>query len=94
MSTAGIRWVRANISWSGGEPDVKGQLNQGWLAEIDYAVTKATAAGMQVLMPIADGVPYWVSADPARYQDTSGRHWNSTGDPGASLTTPTSRGRW
>jgi hypothetical protein len=76
MADAGIRWVRANISWSGGEPTAKGQLNQGWLAEIDYAVTKATAAGMQVLMPIADGVPYWASADPARYQDASGPRWN------------------
>jgi len=81
MSTAGIRWVRANISWSGGEPDAKGQLNQGWLAEVDYAVTKAQAAGMQVLMPIADGVPYWASADPARYQNATGRYWNKYWKP-------------
>jgi polysaccharide biosynthesis protein PslG len=76
MAAAGIRWVRANVSWSGGEPVTKGALNQGYLQQIDYAVTKAKAAGMEVLMPIADGVPYWASADPAKYTDGSGQHWN------------------
>lgn len=76
MAAAGVRWVRANNSWSGGEPDAKGVLNQGWLVQIDYAVTKAQAAGIKVLMPIADGVPYWASADPAKYTDASGNHWN------------------
>jgi len=76
MAGARVRWVRANVSWSGGEPDTKGVLNQGYLAQIDYAVNQARAAGIQVLMPIADGVPYWASADPARYTDGSGRHWN------------------
>ena len=76
MTAAGIRWVRANVGWSAVERDGKGVLNEGWLAELDYAVTKARAAGMEVLMPISDGVPYWASADPARYSDASGRHWN------------------
>ena len=76
MAAAGVKWVRANQSWSGGEPDAKGTLNTGWLAQIDYAVNKAQSAGIQVLMPIADGVPYWASADPAKYADGSGKHWN------------------
>lgn len=76
MANAGVKWVRANQSWSGGEPDAKGVLNGGWLAQIDYAVNKATSAGIQVLMPISDGVPYWASADPAKYTDGSGKHWN------------------
>jgi len=81
MRDAGVGWVRVNVSWSGGEPDVKGTLNQGWLADIDYAVGRARAMGIQVLMPIADGVPYWASADPARYSDGTGNHWNKLWKP-------------
>jgi hypothetical protein len=76
MAAAGIGWVRANVAWSGAEPDAKGVLNQAWLLQVDYAVTRARAAGIQVLMPIADGVPYWASADPTKYRDGSGNHWN------------------
>lgn len=76
MLGAGIRWVRANVSWSGGEPDAKGVLNEGYLKQIDYAVSRAREAGMQVLMPIADGVPYWASADPGKYANVSGRYWD------------------
>ncbi len=81
MRDAGVTWVRVNVSWSGGEPNTKGTLNQGWLADIDYAVTQARAAGIQVLMPIADGVPYWASADPAKYTDSTGNHWNKLWKP-------------
>jgi hypothetical protein len=76
LADAGVRWVRTNVSWSGGEPTAKGSFNSGWLADIDYAVQAARAAGIEVLMPIADGVPYWASADPTKYQDGSGGHWN------------------
>jgi hypothetical protein len=82
LADAGVRWVRANVSWSGGEPDAKGVVNQGYLADVDYAVSRARAAGIQVLMPIADGVPYWASADPGRHQDGSGRYWNKYWRPG------------
>jgi endo-1,4-beta-mannosidase len=76
MGDAGVQWARLNVSWSGVEPTAKGQLNTGWLADIDYAVKAARRAGIQVLMPFADGVPYWASADPAKYRDASGYHWN------------------
>ncbi len=76
MSDVGVEWVRANISWSGGEPLKQGALNEGWLREVDYAVRAARASGIQVLMPIADGVPYWASADPAKHIDSAGKHWN------------------
>lgn len=76
MRQAGVRWVRANVSWSGGEP-TRGRINEGWLAEVDYAVAAARRAGIEVLMPIADGVPYWASADPAKHVDGGGApHWN------------------
>jgi hypothetical protein len=76
MATAGVRWVRANVAWSGAEPDTKGVLNEGYLLQIDYAVNRARAAGIEVLMPFSDGVPYWASADPAKFRDAAGGHWN------------------
>ena len=76
MAAAGIKWVRAGVSWAAGEEHGKGVSNQGYLSQMDYAVAQARAAGMEVLMPIADGVPYWASADPAKYADASGQHWN------------------
>ncbi len=80
MSDAGVKWARVNVSWSGVEP-AKGQLNTGWLSEIDYAVDALRTAGIQVLMPFADGVPYWASGDPAKYRDAWGEHWNKYWKP-------------
>src|SRR4051794_19296107 len=72
----GAHYVRANVNWAGLEPDRKGTLSSGALAMYDYAVDKATAAGLEIIMPVSDGVPYWASGDPAKYTDTSGvRHW-------------------
>ena len=76
MRDAGVKWARLNVSWSGVEPEAKRRLNTGWLAHIDYAVKAVRGAGIKVLMPFADGVPYWASADPAKYRDDSGDHWN------------------
>jgi aryl-phospho-beta-D-glucosidase BglC (GH1 family) len=76
MKTAGVNWVRANLNWSDLEPTTKGVLSTYWLGEIDYAIDKARAAGINVLAPIADGVPYWASADPTKHTDTSGKHWD------------------
>ncbi len=81
MSAAGVKWVRMNIGWNAVEPSGKGALNTGWLADIDAAVAKARAAGIEVLMPFSDGVPYWASADPNKYTDASGQHWNKTWKP-------------
>src|SRR4051794_5036313 len=53
MRDAGVKWVRANMNWSSVEPNTKGSLDAWWLGEIDYAVAKAQAAGIQILMPIA-----------------------------------------
>ncbi|HET6695732.1 MAG TPA: cellulase family glycosylhydrolase [Gaiellaceae bacterium] len=72
LRRAGVRWIRANVNWAGLEPDRKGEINEWLLAEYDYAIDRAQEAGLQVLMPIADGVPYWASADPARYVDGGG----------------------
>lgn len=80
VRAAGIGWVRASINWGDLEPR-KGTLQRSRLAERDYAIRQARAAGLQVLMPIADGVPYWASADPAKYRDAAGEHWNSMWRP-------------
>jgi polysaccharide biosynthesis protein PslG len=75
LRSAGVRWIRANVNWAGLEPDAKGDVNEWLLAEYDYAVDRAHAAGIRVLMPIADGVPYWASADPAKHVNGEGRQW-------------------
>jgi polysaccharide biosynthesis protein PslG len=82
LRAAGVRWIRANVNWAGLEPDGKGLVNEWLLAEYDYAIDKAHAAGIQVLMPISDGVPYWASADPAKHVDGQGnRQWEVTYRP-------------
>src|SRR4051794_18418292 len=80
----GVRYVRTNVNWAGLEPDRKGTLSSGGLAMYDYAVEQATAAGLEIVMPVADGVPYWASADPAKYVDASG------GGPWGRASPPTS----
>ena len=82
LRAAGVRWIRANVNWAGLEPDAKGDVNEWLLGEYDYAIDRAHAAGIQVLMPIADGVPYWASADPEKHVDGQGnRRWEVTYRP-------------
>jgi hypothetical protein len=81
MRDAGVQWVRASMNWATLEPNAKGVLDPWWMPELDYAIQKARAAGLQVLMPISDGVPYWASGDPAKYTDGSGAHWNQAWKP-------------
>lgn len=77
LQAAGVDWIRANVNWAGLEPDRKGAISAGQLADYDYAVGRARAAGLQVLMPISDGVPYWASSDPEKHVDAEGeRRWN------------------
>ena len=77
LQAAGVGWVRANVNWAGLEPNRKGEINQDQLAAYDYAVDRARAAGLQILMPISDGVPYWASADPKKFVEADGtRRWN------------------
>ena len=82
LRAAGVRWIRASVNWAGLEPDRKGEVNGWLLAEYDYAIERAHEAGLQVLMPIADGVPYWASADPDKHVDSGGeRRWEVTYRP-------------
>ncbi len=76
LREAHVRWVRVNASWSMLEPNAKGTLDANGLAALDYAVDSARAAGLEVLMPISDGVPYWASADPAKTTVSGARQWN------------------
>jgi polysaccharide biosynthesis protein PslG len=77
MQQAGVKWARLNISWKSVEPNSKGSYSSGYLSSIDSIVDKAQAAGIQVVMPMADSVPYWASADPAKYVDLTGtKRWN------------------
>jgi hypothetical protein len=81
MRAAGIRWVRLNASWAAVEPNRKGALDANALADLDYAVQAASGAGLRVLMPIADGVPYWASADPHKSDAGGRRSWNRNWRP-------------
>ena len=60
----GVRTVRVNMSWIMGEPNVQGTMDAGGFATMDRIVDDLRGAGIEVLMPIADGTPYWASADP------------------------------
>ena len=73
---AGVRSVRANVNWKDFQPDGPTTFNSWWVTNVDYVVGQLKAKGIEVVMPVADGVPYWASADPGRYTDGSGAHWN------------------
>lgn len=77
LKHAGVRWVRTNVNWAEMEPKRKGVQDPSALAYFDYAVAAARGAGIQVLMPVSDGVPYWASGDPSKYSDASGDHWDA-----------------
>jgi hypothetical protein len=80
LKRLGARYVRVNVNWAGLEPDGKGQL--AGLDMFDHAVDQAHAAGLEIVMPVADGVPYWASGDPRKRIDGNGtRHWNPTYPP-------------
>jgi hypothetical protein len=81
MVGSGATWVRANVNWAAAEPNGPGLVDESWLTQTDYAIGKARSAGLNVLMPISDGVPYWASADPNKYTDSTGPHWNKTWRP-------------
>jgi hypothetical protein len=82
LEATGVGWIRANANWKALEPDRPGVVDARVLAAYDYAVDRARAAGIEVLMPIADGVPYWASGDPEKRIDDQGeRHWNETYPP-------------
>jgi hypothetical protein len=73
-------WIRADAAWNALEPTSKGVYNLSYLSDVDYAVSQARAAGIQVEMVI-HGTPYWASADPAKFKDASGYHYNSAYRP-------------
>jgi hypothetical protein len=75
IKAAGVTWVRASIDLSGAEYAGPGQLNTSYLNSIDYAISTARSAGLNVLLEL-DRTPYWTSADPHKYTDSSGMHWN------------------
>ena len=75
MAEARVRWARMNVSWSAIEPH-DGSYDPASLADLDYAIARVRGAGIDVVMPVADSVPYWASGDPQKFTDGSGRHWN------------------
>jgi hypothetical protein len=76
MQSAGVKSIRANVSWASLEPHAKGQFSSGYLAEMDRGIEPVLAAGIKVVMPLSDSVPYWASADPGKHESGSTRVWN------------------
>ena len=81
FKSSGLASVRASVSWKGTEPNSAGVLNTNWMSELDYAISHAEAAGLDVLVPLTAAVPYWASTDPAKYTDSTGQHWNPAYPP-------------
>jgi hypothetical protein len=80
LKRLGARYLRTNVNWAGLEPDGKGKL--AGLDMFDYAVDQAHAAGLEIVMPVSDGVPYWASGDPHKRVDAGGkRRWQLTYPP-------------
>jgi hypothetical protein len=76
IKAAGVTTVRASVDLSGAEYAGPGQLNMSYLNSIDYDIATARSAGLNVLLEF-DRTPYWASADPSKYTDSSGGlHWN------------------
>jgi len=74
----GVRSVRLNANWSSVERTGKASMDAWALETLDTAVTKARNAGLEVLMPISDGVPYWASGDPKKSGGTWEKTWRPT----------------
>ena len=72
-----MQWARLNGSWAAIEPNGDDSYDPAALADLDYAVAKVRAAGIGVVMPVADSVPFWASGDPAKVVDLLGRQWNT-----------------
>ena len=81
MRAAGVRWIRASVNWRWLEADQKGTIDTGLLAQYDYAIDRARQAGLQVLMPVQDGVPYWASSDPNKRIENGSRRWDQVRPP-------------
>jgi hypothetical protein len=76
LKAAGAKWLRVEASWANIEDAKKGQINSYSLNVYDTPIDKARAAGLNMILLI-DEVPYWASADPNKYTDSSGtRHWD------------------
>lgn len=75
MRRARLTWVRATVDLSGFESSAPGQIDWSYMRPLDRAVREARRAGLQVLIE-ADRTPYWASADPHKYTNSSGEHWD------------------
>lgn len=75
IKAAGMQWIRASVDLSGAEYQRPGRLNEPYIRQVDAGILAARAAKLNVLLQL-DRTPYWASADPRKYQNRSGLHWN------------------
>lgn len=76
LKAAGVYRARINVVWFAVEPNQKGAYDPGLLALYDHLMQRLGENGIRAVFVTAD-TPYWASADPAKYTDASGQHWNS-----------------
>lgn len=80
MKEAGVQLVRINTPWHALEPNQKGTYDTNLLAFYDHIVPSLSSNGMRSIFVNAT-TPYWASADPAKYSDAQGDHWNALYKP-------------
>ncbi len=76
LEGAHVSWVRMNVGWDGVEPTSRGRHDERLLGDFDHAVSRLHRAGIGVVMPVADGVPFWASGDPRKRTVHGAHRWN------------------
>ena len=88
LASAGVRWVRIDVSWAGIEDRGKGARNAWYIGMVDFCVDEARKRGMQVLVTLWL-TPAWANggrgertppANPRDYADFAAwaaGHWRS-----------------
>src|SRR5262249_51056665 len=80
MKEAGVLLVRINTPWHALEPEQKGTYDTSLLAVYDHIVSALSSNGVRCIFVNAT-TPYWASADPAKFTDSQGEHWNALYKP-------------
>lgn len=76
LEAAHVSWVRMSVGWDGVEPTARGRRDRSLLGDFDHAASRLRRAGIGVIMPVADGVPFWASGDPHKRTVHGAHRWN------------------
>jgi polysaccharide biosynthesis protein PslG len=87
LHSAGVTWVRIDVSWAGIEDSAKGARNAWYISTVDFCVNQARARGLNVLVTLwmtpdwANGgrgnfVPPSNPQDYADFAEWAAGHWH------------------